>query len=105
MHLAPLLLGIDVSTTAVKALLLDARGRVAAESASPLRLETPRPLWAEQDPEMWWEAAQTSVRAALAQAGAAAVEVAAVGLTGQMHGLVALDNHGAVVRPAILWND
>jgi xylulokinase len=105
MRQAPLLLGIDVSTTAVKALLLDAHGRVAAEAAHPLRLETPRPLWAEQDPETWWEGAQASIRAALAQAGAAAGEVAAIGLTGQMHGLVVLDEHGAVLRPAILWND
>lgn len=101
----PLLLGLDVSTTAVKALLLDATGRVVAQAARPLRLETPRALWAEQDPAAWWDGARASIRAALEAAGADGAQVAAVGLTGQMHGLVALDEHGAVLRPAILWND
>ncbi|HEX9187297.1 MAG TPA: xylulokinase [Vicinamibacteria bacterium] len=98
-------LGIDVSTTGAKALLIDEKGRVAASATTPLTLQTPRPLWSEQDPAEWWAGASASVRQALADAGATGADVAAVGLTGQMHGLVLLDARREVLRPAILWND
>ncbi len=101
----PLYLGIDVSTTATKALLIDGDGDVAAVASTPHTLQTPRPLWSEQDPAAWWRAAQQSIRQALDACDAAGGEVAAVGLTGQMHGLVLLDAHGEVLRPAMLWND
>jgi xylulokinase len=78
---------------------------VAASATTPHTLSTPRPLWSEQDPGEWWTATARSVREALAAAGAAGGDVAAVGLTGQMHGLVLLDGDGQVLRPAILWND
>ena len=100
-----LLLGIDVSTTGAKALLVEETGRVAAAATTPVSLSTPRPLWSEQDPHEWWTAVGRSVRAVLAAPGAAGAEVAAVGLTGQMHGLVLLDQAREVLRPAILWND
>ncbi len=100
----PLYLGIDVSTTAVKAVLVDREGRVQGSASSPLTLETPRPLWSEQHPSEWWRAAAGSIRAVLEQAGAAS-QVAAAGLTGQMHGLVLLGDTGHVLRPAMLWND
>ena len=100
-----LFLGIDVSTTGAKALLIDEQGRTVGSATTPLTLSTPRPLWAEQSPEDWWQGVARSTRLALDQAGVAAEAVAAVGLTGQMHGLVVLDEHGAVLRPAILWND
>ena len=96
-------LGIDVSTTAVKALLIDETGAVRASASTPLTLSTPRPLWSEQDPAAWWQAAVASIREALRKDAGAAVD--AVGLTGQMHGLVLLDASGEVLRPAILWND
>lgn len=99
------LLGIDVSTTASKALLIDERGAVAAVAATPHDVSTPRPLWSEQDPAGWWQATAASIRRALAEAGIDPAAVAGVGLTGQMHGLVLLDAAGAVLRPAILWND
>ncbi len=67
--------------------------------------DTPRPLWSEQDPELWWDATVRAVGEALAQAGLRGDDVEAVGLTGQMHGLVALDAGDEVLRPAILWND
>ena len=98
-------LGIDVSTTATKALLTDEAGRVVAVAASEYPYDTPRPLWSEQDPQLWWTGACAAIRAALAQAGVAGGDVAAVGLTGQMHGLVLLDEAGQVLRPSILWND
>lgn len=100
-----LLLGIDISTTGAKALLIDQAGRVVATATTPLTLSTPRPLWSEQDPGEWWAGAVNSVRQALTKAGADRTQVAAIGLTGQMHGLVLLDQEGAVLRPAILWND
>jgi xylulokinase len=98
-------LGIDTSTTGSKALLIDERGEVIAVASSPHTLQTPRPLWSEQDPREWWDAVSASIRSVLEQAGIAGEEVGAVGLTGQMHGLVLLDEAGNVLRPAILWND
>jgi xylulokinase len=100
-----LFLGIDVSTTGAKALLVDEKGAVAASATTALSLQTPKPLWSEQDPHEWWKGTSASIRKALAEAGAGAGEVAAVGLTGQMHGLVLLDGKREVLRPAILWND
>ena len=99
------LLGVDVSTTATKALLLDEKGTVVAIASSPHTLSTPQPLWSEQKPEEWWQATSASIRSVLQQAGLGGEAVAAVGLTGQMHGLVLLDDSGQVLRPAILWND
>ena len=100
-----LFLGIDVSTTGAKALLIDEKGGVAASATTPLTLQTPKPLWSEQDPHEWWKGTSASIRKALAEAGASGADVAAVGLTGQMHGLVLLDAKDEVLRPAILWND
>jgi xylulokinase len=100
-----LFLGIDVSTTGAKALLIDETGAVVASATTALTLQTPRPLWSEQDPHEWWKGTSASIRKALADAGATGAEVAAVGLTGQMHGLVLLDASRNVLRPAILWND
>jgi xylulokinase len=100
-----LFLGIDVSTTGAKALLIDERGEVAASATTSLTLQTPKPLWSEQDPRAWWAGTVVSIRRALADAGAKGDDVAAVGLTGQMHGLVLLGAKHEVLRPAILWND
>ena len=100
-----LFLGIDVSTTGAKALLIDEQGGVVASATTPLTLQTPKPLWSEQDPHEWWSGTAASVRKALAEAGVSGSDVTAVGLTGQMHGLVLLDATKAVLRPAILWND
>jgi len=98
-------LGIDTSTTSSKALLIDQEGKVVAVASSPHTLQTPKPLWSEQDPREWWEAVSASIKQVLTESGVGADSVAAVGLTGQMHGLVLLDEAGEVLRPAILWND
>ena len=98
-------LGIDVSTTATKAVLIGEDGAVVAVGVSEYGYDIPRPLWSEQDPALWWDGAVDAIGAALVSAGMRGDEVAAVGLTGQMHGLVLLDEAGAVLRPAILWND
>ncbi|HEX6047589.1 MAG TPA: xylulokinase [Pyrinomonadaceae bacterium] len=97
------LLGIDVSTTGVKALLIDAAGEIVDSATTPLQLSTPHPLWSEQHPRDWWQAAVNSIRQVLRNTDASTI--AAIGLTGQMHGLVLLDEQGEVLRPAILWND
>ena len=99
------LLGIDVSTTAVKALLTDASGRLVGSASTPLRLSTPRPGWSEQDPRDWWEATIASIRALLERSNLQPDSIVSLGLTGQMHGAVFLDAKGDVIRPAILWND
>jgi xylulokinase len=98
-------LGIDVSTTSSKALLIDQYGNVVAVASSPHTLQTPRPFWSEQNPLEWWQAATNSIQAVLRQANLRGEDITAVGLTGQMHGLVLLDGEGQVLRPAILWND
>ena len=97
------LLGIDVSTTGVKALLIDSDGAIVDNFTSPLQLSNPRPLWSEQHPHDWWQAAVNSIQQVLRKTSAS--DIAAIGLTGQMHGLVLLDERGEVLRPAILWND
>lgn len=98
-------LGVDISTTATKAILIDRDGGVAGVASSSYGYETPRPLWTEQDPGLWWDATIAAVRQVIADLGVSGSDVEAIGLTGQMHGSVLLDGQGAVVRPAILWND
>jgi len=98
-------LGIDTSTTSSKALLIDERGEVIAVASSPHTLQTPRPLWSEQNPAEWWQAVSVSIKAVIGKADISGESVGAIGLTGQMHGLVLLDEAGKVLRPAILWND
>ena len=100
-----LLLGLDISTTGAKALLIDAAGEVIGSATTPLTLSTPRPLWSEQNPSDWWAGMAASIRTVLAENQTPGSAIAAIGLTGQMHGLVLLDQAGDVLRPAILWND
>ncbi|MGC8874138.1 MAG: xylulokinase [Chloroflexia bacterium] len=99
------MLGIDVGTTGSKALLIDEQGAVVASATTEYPMDTPQPLWAEQDPEEWWSATVQSIRRVLEAAGVAPRAIAGVGLTGQMHGLVLLDHTGKVLRPCIMWND
>jgi xylulokinase len=99
------LLGIDVSTTATKALLIDERGAVVAVAAEHYPFDSPRPGWTEQPARLFWDGTVKSIRAVLAQARLTGADVAAVGFTGQMHGMTLLDASGEVVRPCILWND
>lgn len=98
-------IGIDSSTTATKALLMDEAGAVIGVASAEYPFETPRPLWSQQDPDLWWQATQKSIRQVMATTGVNPADVKGVGLTGQMHGLVLLNVHGQVLRPAILWND
>jgi len=98
-------LGIDLGTGGARALVINEAGRVVGTATSEYPLMTARPLWAEQNPEDWWQGVCAAVPAACQKAGIAAREIAAVGLSGQMHGAVFLDTRGEVIRPAILWCD
>lgn len=96
-------LGVDVGTSGVKAILVDASGDVLASAVTPLQLSTPQPGWAEQDPGAWWSAATSAIRTVIAARPGASPD--AVGVSGQMHSSVFLDAHGDVIRPALLWCD
>ena len=96
--------GIDVGTSGLKAVLLDRHGQTIDEAIAPYDLRTPSPGWTEQSPEDWWAAAQTALQD-LWSRGHRAAEVESVGLSGQMHSLVLLDRAGEVCAPSILWSD
>jgi xylulokinase len=97
--------GIDVGTTGTKAVLIDEQGELRAKAVAEYEMHSPAPHWAEQNPEDWWHATQTTVREVIREAGIPAREIAGLGLSGQMHGSVFLDSNGQVLRPAILWCD
>ncbi|MCX5512226.1 xylulokinase [Kaistia algarum] len=98
-------LGIDVGTSAVKALLIDSAQAILAEAEEPLPISRPKPLWSEQDPVDWWDATERAVHRLRAAAPVAFAAIAGIGLSGQMHGAVLMDEADKVLRPAILWND
>jgi len=99
------LLGIDVGTTGTKALLVRPNGEVVARATHEYPLHTPQPGWAEQDPEDWWQATVGAIRQVMAVSGLRPEQVRGLGLSGQQHGSVFLDQHGAVLREALLWCD
>jgi xylulokinase len=100
-----LVLGIDISTTATKAVLVDEQGSVVGVASSTYGYSTPQPLWSEQDPHLWWEATCSAIAEVFNVTGVSGHDIISVGLTGQMHGSVLLNERDDVVRPAILWND
>jgi xylulokinase len=97
------LLGIDLGTTSLRALVVDADGTVLGQASAPYPTAQPEPGWTQQEPDDWWQACRSAV--AELQAQGLLPQVKAVGLTGQMHGSVFLDRQRRVLRPAILWND
>ncbi len=97
-----MLLGLDLGTGSVKALLLDEDGAPRGESSASYPVDSPHAGWAETDPEGWWRA---SVKAARDAVGSHGPEVTALGLSGQMHGVMLTDDNGAPLRPAVLWAD
>jgi xylulokinase len=98
-------LGIDVGTSAIKAILVDERQTVIAEADTPLAISRPQDLWSEQNPEDWWQAVQSAMSHMREKAPAAFADIRSIGLSGQMHGAVLLDGNDQPLRPAILWND
>jgi xylulokinase len=98
-------LGIDIGTSGTKSLLIDESGAAIAEATATYPLATPKPLWTEQDPEDWWLATKSTIKAVMKKSKLKPSEVRAIGLSGQMHGSVFLNAKGKVIRPALLWND
>lgn len=98
-------LGIDIGTSGTKALLMESGGAVLATATASHDVSTPKALWSEQAPEDWWNSTVQASREALRAGGVPTTDVKGIGLSGQMHGLVLLDAEGAVLRPAIIWND
>ncbi|MGI6294639.1 MAG: xylulokinase [Armatimonadota bacterium] len=100
------LLGIDIGTSGTKTLLINAdTGDVVASAIKTYDLSTPKPLWAEQNPQDWWQGTIDSVREVLAESKIDATNIKGIGLSGQMHGSVFLDEQNQVLRPAIIWCD
>lgn len=97
-----MLLGVDIGTSSVKAVLVEPDGSIVGEGSVPYAVSYPAPGWAESNPDDWWQGAGVAIRQAVAGKGRA---VQAVGLSGQMHGVVLTDTTGRPVRPAILWPD
>ena len=100
-------LGVDVGTSAVKAVVVDGDGRLLGEASAQQVVDSPRPAWAEQHPDTWWHSSQIAISSAMesARLGGTALELRGVGLSGQMHSAVFLDSDGRVIRPAPLWSD
>ncbi len=98
-------LGIDIGTSGTKTLAIDEQGKILADATETYPCHHPRPLWSEQDPEDWWRATATTVRAVMKKARLKAADVKSIGLSGQMHGSVFLDKQNRVIRRALLWND
>jgi xylulokinase len=101
----PYLIGLDVGTSSAKLVLTNAGGRVIFATESAYTFRTPKPQWAEADPADWWLGTQRVMKDLWTKMKVKPAEIAGVGLTGQMHGLVLLGAQGAVLRPCILWND
>jgi len=103
------LLGIDIGTSGTKALVCDLEGRVLATATAEHDIASPQPGWSEQDPQWWWEATVQATRKVVKKAKVKAGECKGIGLSGQMHGSVFLDDSppesAAALRPALLWND
>ncbi|MEI8179370.1 xylulokinase [Aestuariivirga sp.] len=98
-------LGIDIGTSSVKAVVVDADQHIHAAATAPLAVSRPQALWSEQNPEDWWAAVEQAIAELRHKAGKAWAEIRAIGLSGQMHGAVLLDEAGLPIRPAILHND
>jgi xylulokinase len=99
------LLGIDIGTSGTKTILVDPSGKVLARASMEYPLFCPRPLWSEQDPEDWWKATAGTIKEVLQSSGVRPDEIKGIGLSGQMHGAVFLDEDNNILRRAILWND
>ena len=99
------LIGLDVGTSGAKCIMIDETGKVVASSTQEYPLSTPRPGWAEQNPEDWWQGVVKGLQVILKKANVDPSDILGLSYSGQMHGLVALDEDNQVIRPAILWCD
>ena len=105
MAIRKFVIGVDIGTSSTKTLLVAADGKIVAETTATYPLYSHKPGWNEQAPSDWWQATLKTVRAAMKQSGVKPTDVAGIGLSGQMHGSVFLDERGRVLRHALLWND
>ena len=101
----PYLIGVDIGTSGTKTILINASGIVLAHALEEYPLFTPKPLWSEQNPQDWWTATCATIKSVIEKSGVDVREIKGVGLSGQMHGSVFLDENDGVLRPALLWND
>lgn len=99
------LIGVDLGTSGTKTVLFDENGKALAAETIEYPMYQPKNGWAEQDPADWWNAAKGTIKAVLAKSGVNPGEVAGLGVSGQMHGLVMLDENGGVLRNSIIWCD
>src|SRR5437763_11621258 len=97
-----ILVGLDVGTTGARAIAVDQAGTIVASASAEYPLLSPQPGWTEQEPSDWWKGSREVLARVAADAGGG---IAAIGLTGQMHGSVFLDQQHEVIRPALLWNE
>jgi len=98
-------IGIDIGTSGTKSILIDEKGTIHAEAAVEYEVHMPKPMWTEQDPEIWWQATIKTVQGVMEKSKVKPADVKAIGLSGQMHGSVFLDAKQKVIRGALLWND
>src|SRR6184192_903209 len=96
------LIGLDIGSSGARAIAIDLGGKVLAAATEAYPMATPRPGWTEQEPEDWWVASRKVLHRVVSESGQPPL---ALGLTGQMHGAVFLDQSDHVIRPALLWND
>ncbi|MCK5567316.1 MAG: xylulokinase [Actinomycetia bacterium] len=99
------LIGFDIGTTSTRCILVDQAGKLIASATKEYPMDTPKPGWAEQHPDSWWEASMDTIKSVLKESKVIPSKIAAIGLSGQMHGSVFLDKAGKVIRPALLWCD
>lgn len=99
------LIGIDLGTSSTKTVLFDEDGNVIASAGKDYPLYTPNNGWAEQKPEDWRDAALETIAKVVKESGVNADDIKGLGISGQMHGLVMLDENGEVIRPSIIWCD
>jgi len=99
------LLGIDVGTSGIKSVLMETSGTLLDTALCEYSIDTPNPDWAEQDPQVWWQATAETIRRVLANSGIDRRNIAGIGFSGQMHGTVFLGRSNKVIRPAIIWAD
>ncbi len=99
------LIGMDIGTSSTRAIIIDENGKLIASATSDYPMITPRPGWAEQNPEDWWNASIKVIKEVIETSGISVKDIAGIGPSGQMHGSVFLDSEGNVLRPALLWCD
>ena len=99
------LLGLDNGTSSTRAIIIDEVGKLIASATKDYPLSTPKPGWAEQDSDHWWEATVYAIKEIIKESGVDPSDIAAIGPSGQMHGSVFLDKNGSIIRPALLWCD